>query len=57
MEGGVTLALALWQRSAALLRARRPRAALHDLHAALKEHLPAKMRPHYYWRMGHCYKG
>ncbi|XP_063632942.1 SET and MYND domain-containing protein 4 [Cydia splendana] len=54
-----TLALALWTRSAVLLA--RPRrkgtaAALADLRLALRSRLPAKMRAHYYWRTGHCYR-
>ncbi|KAM3956896.1 SET and MYND domain containing, class 4, member 2 [Aphomia sociella] len=56
-DGDITLALALWLRSDILLRLGRPRAALEDLKMALKEHLPAKMRAQYYWRMGHCYNG
>ncbi|XP_063838050.1 SET and MYND domain-containing protein 4 [Ostrinia nubilalis] len=57
IDGGVSLALALWLRSEVLLQADRPRAALEDLKLALKERLPAKMRAQYYWRMGHCYRG
>lgn len=57
IDGGVTLALALWTRAEALQRAGYARAALADLKLALKERLPARMRPQYYWRMGHCYKG
>ncbi|XP_049884913.1 SET and MYND domain-containing protein 4 [Pectinophora gossypiella] len=57
LDGGVSLALALWQRSEALLAAGHARAALADLRLALRERLPARMRPLYYWRMGHCYKG
>ncbi|XP_060809650.1 SET and MYND domain-containing protein 4 [Amyelois transitella] len=57
IDGGAILALALWLRSEILLKMDRPHAALEDLKMALKERLPAKMRPPYYWRMGHCYKG
>ncbi|CAH4038989.1 unnamed protein product [Pieris brassicae] len=57
IDGGVTLALALWVRSEVLLKMEKPNAALEDLKLALKERLPAKMRAQYYWRMGHCYKG
>ncbi|CAH2035098.1 unnamed protein product, partial [Iphiclides podalirius] len=57
IDGGVSLALALWTRSEVLLRLNRHRAALEDLKLALKERLPARMRAQYYWRMGHCYKG
>ncbi|XP_069365158.1 SET and MYND domain-containing protein 4 isoform X1 [Maniola hyperantus] len=57
IDGGVSLALALWLRSEILLRSNRPTAALEDLKLALKERLPARMRSEYYWRMGHCYKG
>ncbi|KAJ8738071.1 hypothetical protein PYW08_000666 [Mythimna loreyi] len=57
LDGGISLALALWLRSEILLRCERPKAALEDLKLALKERLPAKMRAQYYWRMGHCYRG
>ncbi|XP_028033589.1 SET and MYND domain-containing protein 4 [Bombyx mandarina] len=57
IDGGVSLALALWLRSEILLKLNRPQAALEDLKLALKERLPARMRAHYYWRMGHCYRG
>lgn len=56
-DDGISLALALWQRSEILLRMNRSQAALEDLKLALKERLPAKMRAQYYWRMGHCYRG
>ncbi|KAI8431280.1 hypothetical protein MSG28_001305 [Choristoneura fumiferana] len=32
------------------------RAALADLGLALRAHLPARMRAHYYWRAGQCYQ-
>ncbi|XP_048005164.1 SET and MYND domain-containing protein 4 [Leguminivora glycinivorella] len=53
-----TLALALWTRSAILLAhpRRKGTAALADLRLALRSRLPAKMRAHYYWRTGHCYR-
>ncbi|XP_038216468.1 SET and MYND domain-containing protein 4-like [Zerene cesonia] len=57
IDGGVSLALALWVRSEVLLKTNKHFAALEDLKLALKERLPAKMRAQYYWRMGHCYKG
>ncbi|RVE43980.1 hypothetical protein evm_011364, partial [Chilo suppressalis] len=57
IDGGVSLALALWLRSEVLLKSEKHKAALEDLKLALKERLPAKMRAQYYWRMGHCYKG
>ncbi|CAG4941880.1 unnamed protein product [Colias eurytheme] len=57
IDGGVSLALALWVRSEVLLKMNKPYSALEDLKLALKERLPAKMRAQYYWRMGHCYKG
>ncbi|CAK1555037.1 unnamed protein product [Leptosia nina] len=57
IDGGVSLALALWARSEVLLKCDKPYAALEDLKVALKERLPLKMRAQYYWRMGHCYKG
>ncbi|KAJ2954157.1 hypothetical protein O0L34_g2385 [Tuta absoluta] len=56
LDGGVSLALALWQRSEILLASNCARAALADLRLALKERLPARMRPLYYWRMGNAYK-
>ncbi|KAL4717714.1 hypothetical protein ACJJTC_000863 [Scirpophaga incertulas] len=56
IDGGVSLALALWLRSEVLLKTNKPKAALEDLKLALKERLPAKMRAQYYWRMGHSYR-
>ncbi|XP_050684054.1 SET and MYND domain-containing protein 4 [Leptidea sinapis] len=57
IDGGVSLALALWVRSDILLKLNKYKAALVDLKLALKERLPAKIKAQYYWRMGHCYRG
>lgn len=57
VDGGLSLAFALWKRSDVLLELKEYARALSDLQLALKEGLPAKHKAELYWKMARCYMG
>ncbi|XP_044743193.1 uncharacterized protein LOC123305516 [Chrysoperla carnea] len=57
VDGGLSLAFALWKRSDVLLELKEYAKALSDLQLALKEGLPAKHKAELYWKMARCYMG
>lgn len=55
IDGGLSLALALWARSSVLLELDEGELAVQDLQYAVKNNFPIKHRPEYYWRLAKCY--
>ncbi|KAL1494325.1 hypothetical protein ABEB36_009940 [Hypothenemus hampei] len=56
-DSGLSLSLALWGRSEALLHLKKFSEALMDIQQALKENLPASFKARAFWNMGICYEG
>lgn len=55
VDDGLTLAKALWSRSAVLVALGRGELALNDLKYSQEMGLAVTENPDYYWRMGQCY--
>lgn len=55
VDDGITLAKALWSRSAVLVALKKGDLALSDLKASQEAGISVKDNPDYYWRMGQCY--
>jgi SET and MYND domain-containing protein 4 len=55
VDNGLTLALALWNRSEVLIRSLDGQHALKDLQICAKVGFQAKQNPQYYARMAKCY--
>ncbi|KAH1015657.1 hypothetical protein HUJ04_007007 [Dendroctonus ponderosae] len=54
-DSGVSLSLALWGRSEALLKLGSYSNAIVDVQQALKENLPGSYKAQAFWRMAKCY--
>ncbi|XP_030751976.1 SET and MYND domain-containing protein 4-like [Sitophilus oryzae] len=56
IDSGLSLSLALWGRSQALIELRKYREALSDIQQALKENLSGSYKAQAFWKMGICYR-
>ncbi|XP_075212677.1 protein-lysine N-methyltransferase SMYD4-like [Lycorma delicatula] len=57
VDDGLSLAFALWERSAVLISLKEYQLALTDIQFAIKEKLPESYRAEAYYRMVECYMG
>lgn len=55
IDDGLTLAKALWSRSAVLVELKKGELALNDLKYSQEMGISVKDNPDFYWRMGQCY--
>lgn len=55
IDDGLTLAKALWSRSAVLVALQKGELALNDLKYSQQMGISVKNNPDFYWRMGQCY--
>ena len=55
IDDGLTLAKALWSRSAVLVAMKKGEQALRDLKYSQEMGISVKDNPDFYWRMGQCY--
>lgn len=55
IDDGLTLAKALWSRSAVLVAMKKGELALNDLKYSQEKGMSVTNNPDFYWRMGQCY--